>query len=155
MHRYVLHGAFPDGGGVVRRLLHRRFDHLHVEHHRRPWDGDHISGSLRDTLPFVAMLGALGAFTPLHTFPMFLVGLVQSYIMEEVIHHSVHYYNFESRYFRYIRRHHLYHHSRHGRSVAYRLTSDLWDSACGTDALLGSRRPALGASTLSGPRLAP
>ena len=145
VHRYVLHGAFPDGRGVVRRLLHHRFDHLHVEHHRRPWDGNHINGSLRDTLPFVAMLGALGAFTRLHTFPMFLVGLMLSYIVEEWIHHSVHYYNFKSRYFRYIRRHHLYHHSRHGRSVAYGLTSDLWDSACGTPVLLGSQRPAPGA----------
>jgi sterol desaturase/sphingolipid hydroxylase (fatty acid hydroxylase superfamily) len=145
VHRFVLHGAFPDGRGVVHRLLHRRFDHLHLEHHRRPWDGEHINGSLRDTLPFVAMLAALGAFTPLHTFPIFLVGLVQSYVVEEWIHHSVHYYNFKSRYFRYIRRHHLYHHSRNGRFVAYGLTSDLWDSACGTHALLDSRRLALGA----------
>lgn len=142
VHRYVLHRAFPDGSGVVRRFMHRRFDHLHLEHHRRPWDGDHINGSLRDTLPFVVLLGALGALAPLYTLPMFVVGLVLSYVVEEWIHHSVHYYNFKSRYFAHIRRHHFYHHSRHGRSVAYGLTSDLWDSVLGTQAFVahGSRR---------------
>ena len=134
VHRYVLHGPFPDGPNPVQHFLHRRFDHLHVEHHQRPWDGDHINGKIGDTLPFVVMLGGLAALTPLQTFPMFLVGLVQSYVIEEWIHHSVHYYNFQSRYFRYIRRHHLYHHSRHGGRRAYGLTSHVWDLACGTPA---------------------
>jgi 4-hydroxysphinganine ceramide fatty acyl 2-hydroxylase len=132
VHRHVLHGPFPDGPGLIEHLLHKRFDHLHVAHHQRPWDGNHINGSIGDTLPFVVLLAALAALTPLHTFPMFLAGLVQSYVIEEWIHHSVHYYNFDSRYFRYIRRHHLYHHSRHGSRLAYGLTSDVWDIACGT-----------------------
>jgi cyclopropane-fatty-acyl-phospholipid synthase len=132
VHRYVLHGPFPDGPGLVEHFLHKQFDHLHVAHHQRPWDGNHINGSTRDTLPFVVVLAALAALTPLHTFPMFLVGLVQSYVVEEWIHHTVHFYHFDSRYFRYIRRHHLYHHSRHGSRLAYGLTSDIWDIACGT-----------------------
>jgi hypothetical protein len=134
VHRYILHGPFPDGPGLVQRVLHRRFDHLHVEHHQRPWDGEHINGSVGDTLPFVVLLGGLAALAPLHTLPVFLVGLVQSYVLEEWIHHSVHYYNFDSRYFRYIRRHHLYHHSRHGARLAFGLTSHVWDVAWGTRA---------------------
>jgi cyclopropane-fatty-acyl-phospholipid synthase len=134
VHRYILHGPFPDGPGLARRFLHRRFDHLHVEHHQRPWDGHHINGSVGDTLPFVVLLGGLASLAPLHTLPVFLVGLVQSYVVEEWIHHSVHYYNFDSRYFRYIRRHHLYHHSRHGARLAFGLTSHVWDVAWGTPA---------------------
>ena len=44
VHRYILHGRFPDGPGVVQHFLHKRFDHLHWEHHARPWDGNHING---------------------------------------------------------------------------------------------------------------
>jgi len=132
VHRYVLHGPFPDGPGPVQHFLHVRFDHLHLEHHQRPWDGRHINGSFGDTLPFVLLLAAVAALFPAHTVPVFLVGLVQSYVVEEWVHHSVHYYNFNSRYFRYIRRHHLYHHSRHGSRVAFGLTSDVWDAALGT-----------------------
>ena len=35
VHRHILHGVFPDGQGL-QHVLHRLFDHLHVEHHRRP-----------------------------------------------------------------------------------------------------------------------
>jgi dihydroceramide fatty acyl 2-hydroxylase len=132
VHRYVLHGPFPDGPGLLQHLLHKRFDHLHLEHHQRPWDGEHINGSIGDTLPFVVVLGALAGLAPLNTLPMLLVGLVQSYVVEEWVHHSVHFYNFSSRYFRYIRRMHLYHHSRWGAQGAFGLTSDLWDSVYGT-----------------------
>jgi hypothetical protein len=132
VHRYVLHGPFPDGPGPLQHFLHEKFDHLHLEHHQRPWDGRHISGSFGDTLPFVTLLAALSALAPINTLPVFLVGLVQSYVVEEWVHHCVHYCNFNSRYFRYIRRHHLYHHSRHGSQVAFGLTSDVWDHALGT-----------------------
>src|SRR5262245_46458185 len=37
VHRYVLHGRFPDGPGLVQHFLHKNFDHLHWEHHARPW----------------------------------------------------------------------------------------------------------------------
>jgi cyclopropane-fatty-acyl-phospholipid synthase len=140
-HRYILHGPFPDGPGPLQHFLHRQFDHLHVAHHERPWDGNHISGTIRDTLPLVLVLAGLAALAPLHTAPLLLVGIVQSYVIGEWIHHSVHFYKFDSAYFRYIRRHHLYHHSRHGQHVAFGLTSHVWDLAWGTpvDPPLGSR----------------
>jgi sterol desaturase/sphingolipid hydroxylase (fatty acid hydroxylase superfamily) len=58
---------------------------------------------------------------------MFIAGLIQCYILEEWVHHSVHFYNFRNRYFRYIRKHHLYHHSPRGGEVAYGLTNGVWD----------------------------
>ena len=132
VHRYVLHGRFPEGRGAVRWFTHRYFDPLHWEHHARPWDGEHINGRIRDTLPFAALLAAVASLAPLETAPMFVAGLLQAYVIEEWVHHSVHFYHFRNRYFRYIRRHHLYHHSPKGSEAGYGLTSGFWDVILGT-----------------------
>ncbi len=132
VHRYVLHGRFPSGPSFYRRFTHRYFDHLHWEHHARPWDGDHISGTLNDTLRFSAVFVALAALSPLHTGPVFVAGLLQAYVVEEWIHHSVHFYNFKNRYFRYIKRHHLFHHSPKGTEMGFGLSSGFWDVVWGT-----------------------
>jgi sterol desaturase/sphingolipid hydroxylase (fatty acid hydroxylase superfamily) len=131
VHRYVLHGVFPDGPGL-QHWRHRLFDHLHVEHHKRPWDGNHINGTIRDTGPFLLPPLLVALALPPHTFLAFLAGLVQAYVVEEWVHHSVHFCDFDNRYFRYIRRHHLYHHSRKGQGMAFGLTNGFWDVACGT-----------------------
>ena len=127
VHRYVLHGRFPEGRGPIRWFMHKYFDPLHWEHHARPWDGNHINGRIRDTLPFAAIFVAVGFLAPLPTAPMFVAGLLQAYILEEWVHHSVHFYHFRNPYFRYIRRHHLYHHSPKGSGVGYGLTNGFWD----------------------------
>jgi len=72
------------------------------------------------------------AFVPPHTGFAFLAGMLQAYVVEEWVHHSVHFCHFDSAYFRYIKRHHLYHHSRAGSEVGYGLTSAVWDTAYGT-----------------------
>ncbi len=127
VHRYVLHGRFPDGPGLFQRFCHRSFDHLHIEHHRRPWDGNHVNGTIKDTLPLVALLAALSYLFPFHSAPMLIAGVLQAYVLEEWIHHSVHFCNFRGRYFQYIRRHHLYHHSPRGSNVGFGLTNGFWD----------------------------
>jgi sterol desaturase/sphingolipid hydroxylase (fatty acid hydroxylase superfamily) len=53
--------------------------------------------------------------------------LLQSYVVEEWVHHSVHFYHFDNPYFRYIKRHHLYHHSPKGDEMGYGLTNGFWD----------------------------
>jgi sterol desaturase/sphingolipid hydroxylase (fatty acid hydroxylase superfamily) len=126
VHRFILHGVFPDGPGL-RHALHLLFDHLHVEHHERPWDGNHINGTIKDTGPFLLPAFLLALALPPHTLLAFLCGLVQGYVAEEWVHHSVHFCHFDNPYFRYIRKHHLYHHSQRGREVAYGLTSGGWD----------------------------
>ncbi len=131
VHRYVLHGVFPDGRGL-RHLTHVLFDHLHVEHHKRPWDGNHINGTLKDTGPFLLPLFALALLLPPQTLLAFLAGLVQAYVVEEWVHHSVHYYHFDNPYFRYIKAHHMYHHSRRGQDRGYGLTSGMWDAVYDT-----------------------
>jgi sterol desaturase/sphingolipid hydroxylase (fatty acid hydroxylase superfamily) len=127
VHRYVLHGRFPDGPGIVQHFLHVRFDPLHWEHHERPWDGEHINGRIGDTLPFAAVLVALAAPFPVWSAPALIAGLLQSYIVEEWVHHSVHFYHFKNPYFRYIKAHHLYHHSPKGDGMGYGLTNGFWD----------------------------
>ena len=60
---------------------------------------------------------------------MLLAGVVQSYVVEEWVHHSVHFYNFRSPYFRYMKKHHFYHHTSPGMERGFGLTSGLWDAA--------------------------
>lgn len=131
-HRYVLHGAFPDGDGSVQHFLHKRFDHLHYAHHERPWDGNHISGTVKDTVAVVALVAGLSFLAPIHTLPVLFAGILQGYIVEEWVHQSVHFYHFRLPYFQYIKRHHLYHHSPHGTDVGFGLTNGLWDAVLRT-----------------------
>jgi len=127
VHRFILHGRFPDGPGAWELFLHKTFDHLHLEHHKRPWDGNHINGTIKDTLPFAAPMALLALFAPLWSVPAFVAGLLQAYVAEDWVHHSVHFYRFENRYFRYIKRHHLYHHSPKGMTLAFGLSNGFWD----------------------------
>jgi len=126
-HRYVLHGRFAPGKGIVRRFMHQRLDPLHWEHHAHPFDGHHINGELRDLLPLFFVAAPLSYLAPVYTLPVLLAGVVQSYVGEEWVHHSVHFYNFRSPYFRYIKRHHFYHHSPKGMEEGYGLTNGFWD----------------------------
>jgi len=131
-HRFVLHGRFADGEGFIRKFAHQRLDPLHWEHHARPWDGMHINGELQDLLPLFIIAVPVSFLAPLYTLPALLAGVVQSYVVEEWVHHSVHFYNFRNPYFRYIKRHHLYHHSPRGMKLGYGLTNGFWDIVCGT-----------------------
>jgi len=126
-HRYVLHGRFPAHDSVVGRFLHDRLDPLHWEHHQRPFDGMHISGELRDILPLFVVAAPLSFVFPVYTAPMLLAGVVQCYVIEEWIHHSVHFYEFRNRYFRYIKRFHRYHHTQPGMESGFGLTNGIWD----------------------------
>jgi len=132
VHRYVLHGRFPDGPGVWQHFLHTHFDHLHWEHHERPWDGEHINGTVKDTFRFVLPMVAVSFLAPPFTAAMFVAGLIQSYIVEEWVHHSVHFYDLGGPYWRYIVRHHRFHHSPMGDHVGYGLTNGFWDIVFGT-----------------------
>ncbi len=126
IHRYVLHGRFPDGPGV-QRYLHRWFDHLHIEHHARPWDGNHVNGTLKDTMGWAIIFIAAASFAPLHTAPVMVAGFLFAYVVEEWVHHSVHFCTFRGRYFQYIRRHHMYHHGPKGSDVGFGLSNGFWD----------------------------
>jgi 4-hydroxysphinganine ceramide fatty acyl 2-hydroxylase len=127
-HRYVLHGAFPDGPGRWNRLLHRLFDDLHWEHHAHPWDGDRIGGSLRQTLPFAALLVLLAlALAPWYTLALTIAALMLGFIGEEWTHYALHLHPLPGRYYRRLRRHHAFHHSIVGAELAWGVSSPLWD----------------------------
>jgi sterol desaturase/sphingolipid hydroxylase (fatty acid hydroxylase superfamily) len=126
-HRFVLHGRFAPGKGIIRKFLHERLDPLHWEHHAHPFDGRHINGELRDLLPLFFVAAPVSFIAPVYTLPVLLAGVVQSYVLEEWVHHSVHFYNFRSPYFRYLKRHHFYHHSPKGMEKGYGLTNGFWD----------------------------
>lgn len=142
-HRYVLHGRFAPGKGLIQRFLHERLDPLHWDHHQRPLDGMHISGELRDLLPLFAVAAPASFLFPICTLPAMLAGVVQSYVMEEWVHHSTHFYDFRNPYFRYIKRHHLYHHTRQGMEQGFGLTSGFWDMVFNTRLPVTARRSLL------------
>jgi sterol desaturase/sphingolipid hydroxylase (fatty acid hydroxylase superfamily) len=131
-HRYVLHGNFPPSGNPLRDLLHRAFDETHVEHHRKPWAARHLSGSLKTTLPIVLVWNVLAFLAPWYTAPSLVAGVVLTYVMEEWVHYAVHFEDFGGPYWTYIRRHHMYHHSKIGSEVAFGLTNGVWDVVCDT-----------------------
>jgi sterol desaturase/sphingolipid hydroxylase (fatty acid hydroxylase superfamily) len=148
VHRWLLHAAFPAGKSLWSRIMHRLFDASHADHHAQPFDGYHINGHL-DTLFVAVWLIPLSFLAPSHTAPMAVAGLFASYTAEEWAHHAMHFDNYRWRYFQYVRRRHLYHHSRNGVGTAYGITSDFWDKVFGTripapqrDRLLPPPRPA-------------
>ncbi len=126
-HRYVLHGSFADGKGIVHQFAHRRLDPLHWEHHARPLDGMHINGALGDLLVFFMIAAPVSLLFPIYTLPPLLAGTVQCYVLEEWIHQSTHFYRFRNPYSRYIRRHHGYHHTPAGTDLGLGITNGFWD----------------------------
>ncbi len=132
VHRFILHGRFPEGRGV-RHLLHTSFDHLHVQHHARPWDSNHNGGTLKETL--IPILGVFLGFvvtTPFAAGPVFWAAVAASYVGEEWIHHAIHYCSFKHPAFLALRRHHTMHHAGPGTETNYGLSSPVWDVLLGT-----------------------
>ena len=143
VHRWILHGRFHDGPGW-RHFAHTSFDHLHIQHHARPWDSNHNGGTLNVTLiPTGAILLVFLLTTPLATGPVFWAAVLASYVVEEWIHHAIHYCRFSHPVFVALRRHHALHHAAPGTESNYGLSSPLWDS------LLGTRFSLSGASARS------
>jgi pimeloyl-ACP methyl ester carboxylesterase/sterol desaturase/sphingolipid hydroxylase (fatty acid hydroxylase superfamily) len=132
VHRFILHGRFPEGRGL-RHLLHKSFDHLHIQHHARPWDSNHNGGTLNDTLiPILGVFFGFAVTTPFAAGPVFWAAVVASYVAEEWIHHAIHYCSFKHPAFLALRRHHTMHHAAPGTESNYGLSSPLWDVILGT-----------------------
>ena len=84
---------------------------------RGPGTATTSTGRSRTPGSSVALLGALSFMAPLPTLPVLWAGVVQFYVIEEWVHHSVHYlglYKLGGPYWRYINRHHAYHHRPQG-----------------------------------------
>ncbi len=131
-HRYVLHGRFPPGKGLIRRFLHERLDPLHWDHHQRPFDGSHISGELKDILPLFFVAVPVSFLFPVYTAPVMLAGVVQSYVAEEWLHYALHFSNSRFPLFRRIKKYHLYHHSPRGIDKGFGITTRFWDAVFDT-----------------------
>ena len=134
-HRFILHGTFrksKHSWKVYKTLANRFLDPLHWEHHARPFDGLHINGELHNLVPVFAVSAGLSFIFPIYTMPMLVAGIWQFYCVEEWVHHSVHYYNLRDPYFRYMKKHHFYHHTSNGMTRGFGLTSGIWDRVVGT-----------------------
>jgi sterol desaturase/sphingolipid hydroxylase (fatty acid hydroxylase superfamily) len=130
-HRWVFHRHWPQSKKWYKKfgtyLTHKYLDPTHFGHHEKPFDGTHINGRLKDLLPVFFFLLPLSFLFPIYTMPLLFAGVIQSYVAEEWIHHCEHYYNFNNRYFRHIKKYHLYHHSSQGIGAGYGITNAFWD----------------------------
>src|SRR5260370_9634290 len=126
-HRYVLHGRFAPGKGLIQKFLHERLDPLHWDHHARPFDGSHISGGLKDILPLVFVAAPVSFLFPVYTAPAVLARAVQSYACEEWLHYALHFSNSTFPLFRRMKEYHLYHHSPRGIDKGYGITTRFCD----------------------------
>jgi len=114
-HRYLPHGRVPPGKSFLGGLLHEALDTFHREQHReRPFDGRHINGDLKDFLPLFFVAAPFSFLLPVYTLPALLAGVVQSYVGEAWAHYFLHFGKSRNRFFRYLKRCHLYHHSQRG-----------------------------------------
>ena len=131
-HRFILHRHWKISKKWYKRsltrLANKYFDPLHFGHHARPFDGNNMSGEWRDMLPLLLISAPLSIFFfPSFTASMVVAGAFQSYIAEEWIHHATHYYNFRDPYFRYMKKHHFYHHTSHGMTKGFGTSSGILD----------------------------
>ena len=130
-HRWVFHRHWKLSKKWYKKfgtyLTHKYLDPTHFGHHEKPFDGTHINGRLKDLLPIFFFVLPLCLLFPIYTMPVMFAGVMLSYVAEEWIHHSEHYYNFNNRYFRHIKKYHLYHHSSQGIGRGYGITSAFWD----------------------------
>lgn len=152
-HRFVLHRHWKVSQRKYKRpftlLANKYLDPTHFGHHERPFDGEHMSGRVRDLLPVFLFFVPLSLlFFPAFTASIVVAVAFQSYIAEEWIHHATHFCNFRDPYFRYMKKHHLYHHTSHGMTRGFGTSSGVMDFIFATryprnvrQRLYGGRKP--------------
>lgn len=130
-HRWVFHRHWKRSKKWYKKagtyLTHKYLDPTHFGHHERPFDGTHINGRLRDLMPIFVVCLPVTLLFPIYSLPMVMGGVVFFYVMEEWIHHCEHFYYFNNRWFLYIKKYHLYHHSSKGFGAGYGITNPFWD----------------------------
>jgi hypothetical protein len=131
-HRFILHRHWKISQRRYKRfwtrVANKYFDPLHFGHHERPFDGEHMSGRVKDLLPLFFVGVPLSIlFFPAFTASIVVAAAFQSYIAEEWIHHATHFYNFKDPYFRYMKKHHLYHHTSQGMTRGFGTSSGILD----------------------------
>jgi 4-hydroxysphinganine ceramide fatty acyl 2-hydroxylase len=159
-HRWVFHRHWKRSEKWYKKagsyLTNKYLDPTHFGHHEKPFDGTHINGRLRDLMPIFVVVLPVTLLFPMYTLPMVLGGVVLCYILEEWIHHCEHFYHFNNRYFLYVKKYHLYHHSSQGFGAGYGITNPFWDVVFGTrfskpvrDRLFGASRASARSSEIS------
>ena len=131
-HRFVLHRHWKISQRRYKRfwtrVANKYLDPTHFGHHEKPFDGDHMSGRVRDLLPlFLTGVPLSILLFPPYTASIIVAFAFQSYIAEEWIHHATHFYNFRDPYFRYMKKHHLYHHTSQGMTRGFGTSSGILD----------------------------
>ena len=127
VHRYVLHGRSPTDPGSSSISSTRTSTTSTGSTTSAPGTGTTSAAPSRTRCRSSWPRGPAAFLAPVWSVPVFVAGILQAYVVEEWVHHSVHFSSSSERYFRYIKRHHLYHHSPKGMAIAYGLTNGFWD----------------------------
>ena len=129
-HRFVFHRKFTivettPTKKILSTFAVKYLEPMHTGHHERPFDGHHMSGRIRDLLPLFIIGAVIGIFL----FPVAVITATwfMCYLAEEWIHHATHFYNFRDPYFRYMKKHHMYHHTKQGMKFGFGTTSGIID----------------------------
>jgi len=78
-------------------------------------------------LPLFFVVAPFSFLFPKCTLLALLAGVVQSCDGEEWSHYFLHFGKFRNRFFRHLKRYHLYHHSPRSMAKGYGITGGLWD----------------------------
>jgi sterol desaturase/sphingolipid hydroxylase (fatty acid hydroxylase superfamily) len=126
LHRFVFHFMPTSTFG---KRLHFIF---HGVHHDYPNDSRRLvmAPSISITLAVIFYYAFQFLLGKLHVAPFF-VGYVSGYIFYDMTHYAIHHYNFKSKFWLNLKKHHMVHHYMDGDN-GYGVSSKLWDHVFGT-----------------------
>lgn len=119
-HRFLFH--YEARNSFVRKLVYT----MHTGHHEYPNDKRFMLIGLNVSLPNTLITGLLFyVVTGQHWYGL-LAGWLSAYLFYDWLHFATHVYNFEARWFRAYKKHHLQHHYKHN-DKNYGVVTALWD----------------------------
>lgn len=121
LHRYVFHWVNDTAWGKRVHFL------LHGVHHEFPSDKDRLVMPLLTSIPFAVIFYALYIGTMgVRAGEPFLAGFILGYLGYDGSHYAIHHFKLQSRFGKWIRRHHmLHHHNDH--EGGFGVSTPLWD----------------------------
>lgn len=119
-HRFLFH--YDAKNSFLRKLVYT----MHTGHHEYPNDKRFMLIGLNVSLPNMLITGLLFRLAAGTHWYGLLAGWLSSYLFYDWLHYATHVYNFEARWFRAYKKHHLQHHFKHN-DKNFGVVTALWD----------------------------
>lgn len=124
-HRFLFH--YQAKNNFIRRMVYT----MHTGHHEYPNDKRFMLIGLDVSIPNILITGLVFYFVAGHHWYGLLAGWLSAYLFYDWLHFATHVYNFEWRWFRAYKKHHLQHHFKHN-DKNFGVVTFLWDRVVGT-----------------------